>query len=254
VVIGKELAKMTFGKINPIGKDVYFENQRVKVVGVLKKKEKTFLISDVLDDYTIYLPFNFQKEIVGTEKVDVVYFKAKSLSKINEAEAEIKNWLKNLKKENFVIKKLDLIILKLKRIMGIVSLMVGSLALLSLIVGGIGIMNIMLAVVMERYKEIGIRKAVGATEKDILLQFTLESVILSFTGGIIGIFVGTLFLLMINFYANVFFQIEKNISILPLLYGSILGILFAILTGFIFGYYPARKAAKLNPVEALRWE
>jgi ABC-type antimicrobial peptide transport system permease subunit len=126
------------------------------------------------------------------------------------------------------------------------TIFLASIAAISLIVGGIGIMNMMLTSVTERTKEIGLRKAIGAKKKEILNQFLIESIILTLIGGIFGIIFGSLISVAVSKFANITSQIS--------LYSILLALTFSSLVGIIFGYYPARRAALLNPIEALRYE
>ena len=136
--------------------------------------------------------------------------------------------------------------------MGVLTAFLSAVVAISLVVGGIGVMNIMLVSVTERTREIGLRKAIGATDGDILRQFLVESVILTALGGIIGIALGTVFSLLTSFILTHYLDLNWSFSF-PFL-AVVLGIAVSAFVGLIFGIYPARQAAKKNPIEALRYE
>ena len=252
-VLGKEVAENLKLKGNPLGKTVLIDNTPLKVVGIMEKKGSFF--GQSMDDY-IFLPFTTVIDIKGKNLKDHIYiqFTVKDLNKIDTVKEQIISILRKRHKigenedDDFKVQTQEDILESFQKTTSVITLIVAGIVGISLIVGGIGIMNIMLVSVTERTKEIGIRKAVGATKKHILYQFLVESVILSLAGGLIGIVSGILF----------GFLISKLIPGFPGVYipywGIILAFAFSSLVGVVFGVYPAYKAANLNPIDALRYE
>jgi len=204
-------------------------------------------------DDIVFIPYtSFQKKIMGSNSLETISVSVKSPEDIPTAEAQITKLLRDRNKipkdeeDNFYIKSQYSVIKRIFTISNIMTILLGSIASISLVVGGIGIMNIMLVSVSERTREIGIRMAVGAKEKDILVQFLIESIMLSLTGGLIGIALGVIG----SKIASSFTGWPSVISVESVL----LSFGFAAAIGIFFGIYPARKASKLDPIEALRYE
>jgi len=250
-VLGRSVALNLFGYHNPIGETVRIGKTSFKVIGVLSTIGQTPSGKD--QDDVVIVPYStLQKRIMGVAKVDKIAVSVRTQEDIPYADAQITQLLRERHQirpgmeDDFYIRTQQNIIERIFTISKIMTILLGSIASISLIVGGIGIMNIMLVSVTERIREIGIRMAVGAKERDILIQFLIEAVVLSLIGGIIGILLGTIG--------------TKTASLLtgwPTLVspGSIiLAFGFAALIGVFFGLYPARKASKLDPIEALRYE
>lgn len=260
IVLGYKVRKDLFGEEDPIGKIVRIKKNNFRVVGVVEERGMQAFMN--LDEQ-IYLPITTaQKNLLGENHVRWIIAKTKSEDLIDGAVEEIrlllrerhriKNPTGDPSKDDFKVISQKETAKILGNITGIFTLFLTSLATISLIVGGIGIMNIMLVSVKERTREIGLRKAIGATKKDILIQFLLESAFLTLIGGIIGIILGvsSSYLGGVIFKKSLLIKWKFFISFKAI----ILGFLIAILIGLIFGLYPAKKAADLSPIEALRYE
>ncbi len=248
-VIGQNVWKELFDKADPIGHRIKVNGYPHKVIGILKKKGKFFgfdLDNQVIIPYTTFQGISFHHRGI------TVAFRAENPEMIDDMREEIRGAMRRIRKippgeaDNFAVNQQDMLTDFYNKITGTSYLIVFIIAAVSLVVGGIGIMNIMLVSVTERTKEIGIRKAVGATRKNILLQFLSESVTISSLGGIIGIFIGVL----IASYLLQFIKLEASVSVTTV----IIGYGFSAFVGIISGMYPAYKAARLNPIDALRYE
>ena len=250
-VLGKTVVRNLFGYRDPIGKTVRIGENSFRVIGVMTGLGQTTGGRD--QDDIVLIPYTtFQKRILGTNSLDTISVSINNPDDIPATESQIKMLLRNRhnlnadQEDNFYIKSQVGVIERIFTISEIMTILLGSIASISLIVGGIGIMNIMLVSVGERTKEIGIRMAVGAKEKDIMIQFLIEAILLSLTGGLIGIAVG----ISGSKIATSFTGWDSVISPESVL----LSFGFAAVIGIFFGIYPARKASKLDPIEALRYE
>ena len=255
-VLGETVAENLFGDSDPTGQVVIIKNVPFTVEGVLTPKGQSPTGQD--QDDVILLPIStaMQKVIganranaqaVGSLMVQAISPQAMD-SAIDEMEALLRERHRILPgmDDDFTVRNLTEVFQAQETSAQVMSILLGAIASVSLIVGGIGIMNIMLVSVTERTREIGLRQAVGAKTRDILLQFLVEAVTLSLLGGIIGIAVGLAASLLISHFASWSTQVSP-LSIL-------LAFLFSALVGVFFGYYPARKAAFMDPIEALRYE
>ena len=239
-VIGKTIADDLFRGQDPIGKGLLISGQRFKIIGVFEEKGQT--MGQDQDDRAA-IPITVAQTLFGKKSIDMILLQSPSEDKMDESERMATRILsRRLSKNDFNIASQKDMIDSIKKITGIITAALGGIAGISLVVGGIGIMNIMLVTVTERTREIGIRKAIGARESDILVQFIIESVVLSVLGGIAGIALG---------YGGAFF-LKKFLptSIAPWSIGLAFG--FSVFIGVFFGVYPANKAAKMDPIEALR--
>lgn len=252
IVLGDHVARDLFDNVNPIGQTVRVNYDgrvfQFTVVGVMKEKGGS--MSGNLDERA-YIPLSVVMDRLTAQRyVDSLLAQAYSSEQANSAVLEIeyfmKRHLEDDKGEQFRITSQDEILDTVSSVSNTMSLMLGGIAAISLLVGGIGIMNIMLVSVTERTKEIGIRKALGAKNKNILFQFLMESLSLSSMGGVAGIGFGWIATFFLSKYGNWPFIIS-TISV-------ILAFGFAIFIGVFFGLYPAMKAARMNPVDALRYE
>lgn len=250
-VIGQTIASTLFDNDDPVGKNIRIGNHTYKVIGVMTSLGQTPSGKD--QDDIILAPYTtVQKRIVGESNLDNISVAVGTTEQIEFAKSRIIELLsKNHDIEegedpDFNVKTQLIHIERILMVSRILSILLASIASISLVVGGIGIMNIMLVSVGERTKEIGIRMAVGAREKDILVQFLIEAITLSLIGGLIGVTFGG----MISEIASYITGWPISIS----LYSVIIAFIFSALVGIFFGIYPARKASRLNPIEALRYE
>ncbi|ADL08885.1 ABC transporter permease [Thermosediminibacter oceani] len=245
-VIGSTAAEELFGSNNPLGQEIRVKNRIFEVIGVLAPKGNTMGGSE---DEIILIPITVARTLTGRSGINQIYMQAGSPEVVQPAiDYLTSELLKKFKgdEDSFRIFDQTQVLETVKQTTGAMSTMLGGIAAISLLVGGIGIMNIMLVSITERTKEIGIRKALGATKQDILLQFLIESIILSGSGGAIGVLSG--------FAAAYALKSALGISVKLAPPFVILAFSFSLLVGVFFGLYPASRAASLNPVEALRYE
>lgn len=260
VVLGYKLSKDLFGEEDPLGKYIRIKKLNLKVVGILE--EKGGQIFQTFDDYA-YIPITTtQKLLMGVDYINAILVQAKSEKVIDQIVENARIILReqhgiynpegDLTKDDFKVMSQVETASMLTQITGALTAFLSSVAAIALIVGGIGIMNIMLVSVSERTREIGLRKAVGARNKDILNQFLIESITLTLLGGIIGFIGGTLF----SFAVSVIISklLGANWGFVIPIGAVVLAFGVAAIVGLVFGIYPAKKAAKLNPIEALRHE
>ena len=240
-VLGYNLADALYEKPeDAIGKTIRVADQRFKVIGVYKKK------GDREQDGAAVVPY---RSTFGTLNPDKTFFTI-YLGTINEDKVESikiqakEVLLKRYKADDFTVTEQSELLSTVNQIFNIVNGVLVAIGSISLIVGGIGIMNIMYATVTERTKEVGIRRAVGATQKDILKQFLTEAVMLSVFGGLLGLILSSLIVLGIR----VFFPASIN------LFSVVITLVISSGIGIFFGVFPARRAAKLSPIEAIRYE
>lgn len=257
-VIGSELATTLFGAgSDPVGEYIQVKNIQFRVVGVLAEKGTGAFGID--QDNLVLVPITVgQNQMLGINYFSDIEVEANNNYTIAFTQSRVESILEqdhgitNPDKDDFTIETQQDVLSLLGNITSILTLFLAAIASISLVVGGIGIMNIMLVSVIERTKEIGLRKSVGATDKDILQQFLVESVMLTFIGGIIGIAVGALVV------GAVYLVIAKVLAVPWTFEFPLSAVLIAIavssVTGIIFGVYPARQAARKSPIEALRYE
>jgi putative ABC transport system permease protein len=251
VALGSELAERLFGDRNPIGETVRIKNVSLEVVGVMQPKGSSF--GDNMD-MQAYVPLTMMANRMtgrmspfGT-RVTFISVSVASEEKMSAAQFQIENLLrlrhKITNEDDFTVRNQKDLMEILGRITGALTLLLAAIASISLFVGGIGIMNIMLVSVTERTQEIGLRKAIGATERDILIQFTIEAVILAVAGGFIGTAIGVGGISAIGLFS------PFKASVSPIAIFVATGVSGGI--GLFFGVFPARRAAKLDPIVALR--
>ena len=250
-VIGTTVASNLFAKDNPVGKNIRINNQPYKVIGLLESKGQSSVGQD--QDDVIYIPLTTaQERMLGITYVQSINVQVSSQEKMEQVQAEIENLLRSRhhilagKDDDFHVRNLTSLMETVSQSTSMLTLLLGAIAGISLIVGGIGIMNIMMVSVTERTREIGIRKALGATFMNIMTQFLIESMVIGIIGGLIGIAVGCIASQIIAKVGN----FTTVITLTPI----IISFMFAVGIGLFFGIYPARKAAKLDPIEALRYE
>jgi putative ABC transport system permease protein len=261
-ILGKDVSDVLFPNGDEIGKiikvkSINSETSGVpfRVIGVQKKMGNVGFQNQ---DDKIFIPLSIaQNQILGIDYLQSIYIKINAEENVLSSMEEIRNTLrenhriKDPVNDDFDVRNFSDAIKMITSITDILRIFLGLMAGISLVVGGIGIMNIMLVTVSERTREIGLRKAIGATSKKIRNQFLTEAVILTLTGGIIGIALGVLISYLIAVVAR-FAGYDWSFIISP--FSIILAVSVSVLTGIIFGIYPALKASKLDPIEALRYE
>jgi putative ABC transport system permease protein len=250
-VLGQTVADMLFGSMDPVGQVIQMRNMPFRVVGLLAAKGQSTMGQD--QDDTIFIPYTTaQKQVIGTTSIHTILAAAVSNDMMSEAIDQVTALLRQRhrllpwQENDFSIRPLADVAAAEEESSRVMTLLLGSIASISLLVGGIGIMNIMLVSVTERTREIGIRMAVGAKKRDILWQFLIEAMMLSLSGGAIGICLGVLGSEIISSVAEWPALISWNAVVLAFFFSGAVGI--------FFGFYPARKAAQLEPIQALRYE
>jgi putative ABC transport system permease protein len=259
VVTGPDLAQTLFGpNINPVNKIIHLKNVSFRVIGVLAKSGTGAFGVDIGN--IVVMPISVaQKQLLGINYFNVIVTQANPQYDVNFVKSRISfilqqdHGITDPNKDDFSIDTQADILSILGSITSVLTLFLAAIASISLIVGGIGIMNIMLVAVTERTREIGLRKAVGATNNDILQQFLIESVLLTFVGGAIGIIIGAGIVGLVYFVLSTFFSSLGWVFAFPIL-AVILGLAVSGIAGIVFGIYPARQAARKNPIDALRYE
>ena len=250
-VVGKTVVKNLFGDEDPVGAEIRVKNIPFRIIGVLNSKGSGAMGND--QDDMVIIPYTTAMERVeGVDYLRMIYVVGKDENGIDRLQSDIENLLrvrhgiKDTNLDDFNIQNMNSIMETMEETTGTLTLFLGAVAAISLVVGGIGIMNIMLVSVTERTREIGIRKALGATYSVIVTQFLIEAVVISLMGGIIGIILGIGSSKLIGMASGM-----STVISIPTIGMSFA---FSMAIGLIFGIYPARKAAKLNPIDALHYE
>ncbi|HSW10352.1 MAG TPA: ABC transporter permease [Bacillota bacterium] len=242
-VLGPTVASEVFGTVNPLGETISIRGQPFTVVGVTSSRGAA--MGQDQDD-VVYIPILAGQRLQGTTRIDVIYARARSADDARSAVAHLTAIYQRRfpRPEAVNIMSQDELLATMGEVTQTLSLLLGAIAGISLLVGGIGIMNIMLVSVSERTREIGIRKALGARRRDIRTQFLLEAVLLSLSGGVLGIGLGWLLSVLVSSLAG--WRAVLSPAVILIAFG------FAVAVGLFFGVYPARQASLLEPVEALR--
>jgi len=252
-VIGTTTAKSLFGDdyIWSLGQPIQIKGVSYRVIGLLQSKGDQGWFNP---DNQIIVPFTTaMKQVLGVTYLDEIAVSAKDESQLTTLQSKAtlllrkRHYLTEDKDNDFDIRNQADLLSTASNINLVLSLLLGGIAGISLLVGGIGVMNIMLVTVAERTREIGIRKAIGAKQRDILRQFLIESIVMSTLGGLIGGITGII-------TAQFGSMVQDNISFIVKPTSVLLALSFSLAVGVFFGYYPARRAAKLDPIEALRYE
>ena len=235
-VIGPDLAEDLFGNTNVVGNTLHVNGRMFKIVGVLDGTSSTLV-----------LPFTLAQRMLEATSITSFYVSATDSTVVSAAQTAVERFLykKYQDDSTYSIMNQEEMLAAMEETAGTLSLMLGGIAGISLLVGGIGIMNIMLVSVTERTREIGIRKAIGAKRRNILLQFLIESVVLSGMGGLLGLLLGYGLMHLLESYMGM--SVTASAGVAQLAMG------FSMFVGVVFGLYPANKASKLKPIDALHY-
>jgi len=251
VLLGTTPARELFGDADPIGETIKINLLNFKVIGILPAKGATGFHDQ--DDTVIIPVTTAMYRVFGKEYIDSIYVEAQTPELVDKAQTALSDLIVKrhhiLAKDvddSFQIRNMADIRNALESTTKTMSLLLGAIAAISLLVGGIGIMNIMLVSVTERTREIGLRKAIGANNKDIMVQFIIEAILMSFIGGVVGILLGVGVAVLITLFAGWTIRVS--------LFSIILATVFSLIIGIVFGLWPAQKASRLDPIEALRYE
>lgn len=255
IVLGSQVKEDLFGDQDPIGKSIRLKKESFRIIGVMKARGSAGFQSY---DTQVFIPlFTAQKVLLGIKHVSFIRVKVDNEKDIDEVVVQIKGLLRQRHditdplQDDFSVRNQAQALQVLVSVTDALRLFMAAIAALGLVVGGIGIMNIMLVAVNERIREIGLRKAVGATAQNIQRQFLLETVLISLLAGVIGLILGIIFSFIT---ALVIRSLGYEWDFIVSWQSIVLGVGVSFLVGLVFGIYPARKAASLEPIESLRYE
>jgi putative ABC transport system permease protein len=250
-ILGLTTKKQLFGNQNPLGAAIRVSTTSCEVIGLLAEKGQSTFGQD--QDDTIVMPITaVQHRLTGTDDVQQIFVSATTAAQVHPVQNSIETLMRERRRvrpgdqENFLIRDIQSISSLVESTTALLTAGLSAVAAISLLVGGIGIMNIMLVSVTERTREIGIRLAIGALERDVLLQFLIEAVLLSCVGGLIGALLGLSLSALIAYAIGVPFVLSPMVVVVAFVFSAAVGI--------VFGFFPARRAASLDPIDALRYE
>ncbi len=250
-ILGLTTKKQLFGSQNPLGASMRASSTSCEVIGILAAKGQSTFGQD--QDDTIIMPIGaVQRRLTGKDDVQQIFVSAASAQQIQSVQTSIRALMRERRRirageeENFLIRDIQSITSLVQSTTTLLTAGLSGVAAISLLVGGIGIMNIMLVSVTERTREIGIRLAIGALERDVLMQFLIEAILLSCVGGLIGAVLGLVLSALFAYLLGVPFVLSPWVVVVSFVFSAAVGI--------IFGFFPARRAASLDPIEALRYE
>lgn len=255
VVLGSQVAEDLFDGQDPLGQEVKIKKEMFKVIGVMKERGTSFFVNQ---DTQVFVPIKTaQKILLGIDHINFLRAKVDKPDNISSSVEDVKITLRerheitNPEEDDFSVRNTQQAMEVLTQVTDALKFFLVAIAAIALLVGGIGIMNIMLVVVNERIREVGLRKAVGAKNLNICCQFLIETMVISTAGGVIGIVFGSAIAAIVALVARL---LGYNWALVVSLDSIILSTSFSIIIGLIFGVYPALKAAKLDPISALRYE
>jgi len=250
-ILGQTVREKLFGPADPIGSNIRVRNISCEVIGLLEAKGQSMVGTD--QDDVVIMPIRaFQRRIAGNTDVNSILISAEDGVDTGRVQTDVERVLRERRnisrgaEDDFTVRDLKQVVQTSALATTVLTGLLGSVAAVSLLVGGIGIMNIMLVSVTERTREIGIRLAIGALERQVMTQFLVEAAVLSLFGGVVGIILGLTLAWAVSYGLGVPFM--PNPKTVLVAFG------FAALIGLVFGFFPARRAARLNPIEALRHE
>jgi len=250
-LIGERIRQELFADTIPIGQRMRLRNIACEVIGVLEPKGQSTVGTDQ-DDIVVMPLRTIQRRVTGSQNISLIYASMAVGTQTEEVKRQIEKLMRERRhiaeweQDDFMVMDLQEVSGLLTATTAILTALLGAVASVSLLVGGIGIMNIMLVSVTERTREIGIRLAIGAQEKEVLTQFLVEAMVLSSLGGLIGIILAIIASIWLSFVLKVPFVFDSGIVLLAFAFSAAVGV--------VFGYFPARRAARLDPIEALRHE
>jgi putative ABC transport system permease protein len=255
-IIGIDVRDELFGLSDPIGKFITIKGRKFRVIGVFPDKGRVAFLNF---NEVVVIPYTTaQTYLLGIDHFHELIVKADSPETVGQTVRDIEVTLRALhkitdpEKDDFYVETQQGLVEQIRKIIGVLTLFLSSVVAIALVVAGVGVMNIMIVSVTERTREIGLRKALGATRRDILLQFLFEAIVLTGIGGVVGIALGALLAFSVSVVLNIYAGLDTEFAF-PFS-AAILGLAVSVLVGIVFGLYPARQAAKKSPIEALRYE